>query len=78
MASSVCPMPPAGPPAAEALHRLQDLARHNPDVSDALRRCGTTHEAAALAERYGISVSPEALWRHRGTLVPGGMPTWRG
>ena len=32
----------------------------------------------SLAAEHGVEVSPEALWRHRGTLVSGGLPTWRG
>jgi hypothetical protein len=31
-----------------------------------------------VARRRGIRVSPEALWRHRGALLAGGVPTWRG
>lgn len=30
------------------------------------------------APDHGITVTPEALWRHRGTLLRGGLPTWRG
>ena len=37
-----------------------------------------TQEAVELAATNQISVTPEALWRHRGTLMAGGMPTWRG
>jgi hypothetical protein len=38
----------------------------------------STQEAVKLAAANHISVTPEALWRHRGTFVAGGMPTWRG
>jgi hypothetical protein len=38
----------------------------------------TTEQAAHLAWEHGIAVTPEALWRNRGTLESGGMPTWRG
>lgn len=38
----------------------------------------TTEQAAALIQQHGLDVTPEALWRHRGTLVDGGRPTWRG
>lgn len=64
--------------AAAALHRLEKLARRDPGCATALRHCDTTEEAAAIARRHGIEVSPEAIWRHRGTLLPGGQPTWRG
>jgi hypothetical protein len=64
--------------AAAALHRLEKLARRDPGCAAALRHCDTTEEAAAIARRHGIEVSPEAIWRHRGTLLPGGQPTWRG
>lgn len=62
----------------EALHRLEALARRDSAFAAALRRCETTEAAARVARRRGITISPEALWRHRGTLTPGGMPTWRG
>jgi hypothetical protein len=39
---------------------------------------GSTEEAVLVAQRHGITLSSEALWRHRGTLMTGGLPTWRG
>jgi hypothetical protein len=27
---------------------------------------------------HRLDVTPEALWRNRGTLISGGRPTWRG
>lgn len=49
-----------------ALHDLKELATR------------TTQEAVKLAAANHISVTQEALWRHRGTFMAGGMPTWRG
>jgi hypothetical protein len=37
-----------------------------------------SNEAAAqLAAEHEVQVSPEMLWRHRGSLVSGGVPIWR-
>ncbi|KEF41994.1 MAG: hypothetical protein ER33_08335 [Cyanobium sp. CACIAM 14] len=63
---------------SEALHRVRDLARSDQAFAKAFRMSDTPQRAAALARRYGIEVSPEALWRNRGTLAHGGLPTWRG
>lgn len=65
-------------PTAEALHELKTLAEIDRAFAQALSQTATTEEAARLARRYGIEVSPEALWRHRGMLTSGGLPTWRG
>lgn len=35
-------------------------------------------EAAELAAAQGVTVTPNALWRNRGRLLDGGLPTWRG
>jgi hypothetical protein len=64
--------------ATEALHRVKDLALRDPDFAAAFRTSDTPQAAADLAHRHGIEVSAEALWRHRGTLAHGGLPTWRG
>jgi hypothetical protein len=64
--------------AAEALHQIKEMAQGDPSFQAALRGTASTQEAAHLLRRRGITVSPEALWRHRGTLIPGGLPTWRG
>ena len=63
---------------AEALHQIKELARRDPSFAADLLATASTQEAMQLACRRGINVSPEALWRHRGTLLPGGLPTWRG
>jgi hypothetical protein len=60
------------------LHRLRELLQGDPVFAQTLRATASTEAAAQLAAEHGVLVSPEALWRHRGTLVSGGMPTWRG
>jgi hypothetical protein len=72
------PHPKAYPNATEALHRVRELARHDPAFAEAFRASDTPQKASDLAHRYGIDVSPAALWRNRGTLAHGGLPTWRG
>lgn len=64
--------------ATEALHRVKELALRDPEFAAALRASDSPQHAADLAQRHGIDVSAAALWRHRGTLAHGGMPTWRG
>ena len=70
--------PSADHPSAAALHHLKVLLESDSAFAQALRATSTTEEAAAIAAEHGISVQPEALWRHRGTLIRGGLPTWRG
>lgn len=62
----------------DGLHRVKIMAQSNPVFARALRSTSTTEAAAQLARIHGIVVSPEALWRHRGTLTEAGLPTWRG
>jgi hypothetical protein len=62
----------------DELHHLKEMLRNDSTFAEALRSTGTTEEAAHLAREHGIAVTPEALWRNRGTLESGGMPTWRG
>jgi hypothetical protein len=64
--------------ATEALHQLKELAQRDPLFAAALMATGSTEGAVLVAQRHGIALSPEALWRHRGTLMTGGLPTWRG
>ncbi len=64
--------------ATEALHRVKQLALRDPQFAAALRTSDSPQNAADLAQQHGIDVSAAALWRHRGTLVHGGLPTWRG
>jgi len=64
--------------ATEALHGVKELARRDPEFAAALRASDSPQNAADLAQRHGINVSAAALWRQRGTLAHGGLPTWRG
>jgi hypothetical protein len=64
--------------AADALHQLKHLIHSDPSFAEALRRIETTDQAAKLIHQHGLEITPEVLWRHRGTLVDGGRPTWRG
>jgi hypothetical protein len=62
----------------DALHRLKEVALSDDSFAAELRVTRSTAEAATLAEQHGITIPPAALWRHRGTLIPGGLPTWPG
>jgi hypothetical protein len=78
MATCDLPAPSVEHPSSAALHQLKELLQHNPAFAQALRTTGSTEAAARLAAEHGVQVSPEALWRHRGTLISDGLPTWRG
>jgi hypothetical protein len=91
MASAPDPAPSRQAPAAnaaassqaassnqDALDQLKALVHQDRGFAAALRASSSTHAAAQLAATEGIAVTPEALWRNRGTLVSGGLPTWRG
>ena len=54
------------------------MLRDDPVFAEALRFTESTEEAARLICEHGLDVTPEALWRNRGTLESGGRPTWRG
>lgn len=70
--------PNAENPAVDPLHQLKDLLQSDPSFAEALRSTDSTEAAARLVAERGVLVTPEALWRHRGTLANGGLPTWRG
>jgi hypothetical protein len=78
MATCSLPDPRGAVVASNVLHALKELVRRNPQFAAALRSADTTEQAAELVRRHGLEVTPEALWRHRGMLVEGGRPTWRG
>jgi hypothetical protein len=78
MATCNVPKPEGAEMASDVLHQLKQLIRNDPSFAEALRRIETTEEAAELIYQHGLHVTPEALWRHRGTLMEGGRPTWRG
>lgn len=64
--------------ATDALRRVKDLALSDSGFAAALRTSDSPQKAADLAQHHGIDVSAAALWRQRGTLAHGGVPTWRG
>jgi len=78
MATCSLPDPKGAVMASDVLHELKQLVRHDSQFAAALRSADTTEQAAELVRRHGLKVTPEALWRHRGNLVEGGRPTWRG
>ncbi|MFN6132449.1 MAG: Nif11-like leader peptide family natural product precursor [Synechococcaceae cyanobacterium] len=78
MATCNLPAPEVEHPSAAALHQLKEMLQGDPAFAQALRATESTQAAAGLVAEHGIAVTPEALWRHRGTLVSGGLPTWRG
>jgi hypothetical protein len=78
MATCDLPVPEVEHPSAAALHQLKELLQRDPAFAEALCASASTEAAARLAAEHGVQVSPEALWRHRGTLISGGLPTWRG
>ncbi|MFN9870697.1 MAG: hypothetical protein ACK55E_04570 [Cyanobacteriota bacterium] len=47
-------------------------------LADALQAAASTDEARTVLLDHGITISSEALWRHRGSLLKEGQPTWRG
>ncbi len=78
MATCQSPHIPAAVSVGDELHQLRQLLLNDQNFAEALRCTGTTEEAARLVCAHGIAVTPEALWRNRGTLESGGRPTWRG
>lgn len=64
--------------ASEELRQLRQLLLDDPTFAEALRSISTTEDAARLVCEHGLDVTPEALWRNRGTLLGDGRPTWRG
>lgn len=61
-----------------ALQAIQQLLIDQPDFADVLRSSSTTDEVRLALLEHGIAISNEALWRHRGTLMKDGQPSWRG
>ncbi len=78
MATCHAPDPDGAEIPSDVLHQLKQLTRSDPAFAEALRRIGTTEEAAELIHQHGLELTPEALWRNRGSLMDGGSPTWRG
>ncbi len=61
--------------ALAAIHQLID---DQPDFADFLRLSTSTEDVRQALHNHGIDISNEALWRHRGSLLKDGQPTWRG
>lgn len=78
MATCELPITSANTPNEDALHQLKELLQRDQSFANALLATSPTEEAAHLALEHGITVTPEAIWRQRGTLLDGGHPTWRG
>lgn len=78
MATSDLPTTSATTPNEDALHQFKELLQRDHTFANALLATSSTEEAADLALEHGIAVTPEAIWRQRGTLLEGGHPTWRG
>jgi hypothetical protein len=78
MATCSMPDPKGAAVASDVLHELKQLLRRDPQFAAALRNSDSTEQAAELVRSHGLKLTPEALWRHRGTLMEGGRPTWRG
>jgi 3-deoxy-D-manno-octulosonic-acid transferase len=78
MATSQSPHPEDTRMASDVLDQLKQLIQRDPTLADELRHIETTEQAAELIRQHGLQVTAAALWRHRGTLVQGGRPTWRG
>ena len=78
MATCDLPASQAENPSAAALHQLKELLERDTAFAQALSATASTEAAVKLAAEHGVVVTPEALWRHRGTLLSDGLPTWRG
>jgi len=78
MANRKIPDQDEAAPAADVLHQLKQLLADDPQFAESLRQIESTDQAAELIHQHGLKLTPEALWRHRGTLMQGGRPTWRG
>jgi hypothetical protein len=75
MASCALAAPVSG---AESIHRLRHRLREDPRFAEALHHTASTMDAAQLCQAAGLTVTPEQIWRQRGTLFADGQPTWRG
>lgn len=62
----------------EAIHAIRQLLLEQPKLADVLRAASSTEEVRNELRKHGIEISAEALWRHRGSLLQDGQPTWRG
>ncbi|MCP9882017.1 hypothetical protein KBY65_05935 [Cyanobium sp. Alchichica 3B3-8F6] len=61
-----------------ALDAIQHLIDEQPEFADFLRLTTSTEDVRQALHNHGIEITNEALWRHRGSLLKDGQPTWRG
>jgi hypothetical protein len=61
-----------------ALQEIQKLLIDQPDFATVFRSASSTEEVRLALLEHGIEISNESLWRHRGTLMKDGQPSWRG
>ena len=62
----------------EAVKAIQQLLIEQPGFAQVLRTASSTEDVRNELQKHGIEISSEALWRHRGSLLKDGQPTWRG
>jgi cobalamin biosynthesis protein CbiD len=62
----------------EAIKAIEQLLNEQPDFAEVLRTASSTEDVRQELQKHGIEISSEALWRHRGSLLKDGQPTWRG
>lgn len=61
-----------------ALAAIHKLIEDQPNFAEFLRLTTSTEDVRQALHNHGIEISNEALWRHRGSLLKDGQPTWRG
>ncbi len=61
-----------------AIRDIRKLIQEQPAFKDVLRAASSTEALRKELNKHGIEISAEALWRHRGSLLEDGQPTWRG
>jgi hypothetical protein len=76
--ASFQPHPEHAESVREAIASIQQLALEQPEFGKQLRAMDTTEDVRQALQNRGITISCEALWRHRGSFFRDGQPTWRG
>jgi hypothetical protein len=61
-----------------AFDAIHQLINEQPEFADFLRLSTSTEDVRQALHNHGIEITNEALWRHRGSLLKDGQPTWRG
>jgi hypothetical protein len=72
------PHPEHADTVSHAIRAIRKLLLEQPAFEDVLRSASSTEELRKELDQYGIEISVEALWRHRGSFLEDGQPTWRG